>query len=48
MMDPRRQSASIKEAVRDPTAEKVDRSPLSAWEKYAHALLMTTEMAYVN
>ena len=42
------QSAAIKEAVRDPAAEKVDRSPLSAWEKYAHALLMTNEMVYVD
>ena len=48
MMNPKRQSAAIKEAVRDPSAEKVDRSPLTAWEKYAQALLMTSEMAYVN
>ena len=48
MMNPKRQSAAIKEAVRDPSAEKVDRSPLTPWEKYAQALLMTTEMAYVN
>jgi hypothetical protein len=44
----RRGTAGIKEAVRDPAAEKVDRSPLDAWEKFAHALLMTNEMAYVN
>lgn len=48
MMSPKRQSALIKEAVRDPSAEKVDRSPLTPWEKYAQALLMTSEMAYVN
>jgi hypothetical protein len=48
LMDPRRQSTAMKEAVRDPSAEKVDRSPLTAWEKYAQALLMTAEMAYVN
>ncbi len=48
MMNPRRQSTAIKEAVRDPSAEKVDRSPLTPWEKYAQALLMTSEMAYVN
>ncbi len=47
-MNPKRQSAANKEAVRDPSAEKVDRSPLTAWEKYAQALLMTNEMAYVN
>ena len=41
-------AAAIKEAVRDPSAEKVDRSPLTPWEKYAQALLMTSEMAYVN
>jgi hypothetical protein len=44
----RRGTAAIKEAVRDPSAEKVDRSPLDAWEKFAHALLMTNEMGYVN
>ena len=44
----RRGTSGIKEAVRDPAAEKVDRSPLDAWEKFAHALLMTNEMAYVN
>ena len=48
MMNPKRQSAAVKEAVRDPSAEKVDRSPLTPWEKFAQALLMTTEMAYVN
>ena len=48
IMNPKRQSAAMKEAVRDPSAEKVDRSPLTAWEKYAQALLMTAEMAYVN
>ncbi|MDB6070543.1 MAG: hypothetical protein JWL81_1714, partial [Verrucomicrobiales bacterium] len=47
-MAPKNQSASIKEAVRDPSAEKVDRSPLTSWEKYAQALLMTAEMCYVN
>ena len=48
MMNPKRQSAAIKEAVRDPSAGKVDRSPLTPFEKYAEALLMTSEMAYVN
>jgi cytochrome c553 len=48
LMDPKRQSAAVKEAVRDPGAEKVDRTPLTPWEKYAQALLMTSEMAYVN
>ena len=48
MMNPKRQSAAIKEAVRDPSAEKEDRSPLTPWEKYAPALLMTSGMAYVN
>lgn len=47
-MDKKRPSSVVKEAVRDPSAENVDRSPLTAWEKYAHALLMTNEMAYVN
>lgn len=47
-MDKKRPASVVKEAVRDPSAEKVDRSPLSPWEKYAHALLMTNEMAYVN
>lgn len=41
-------SSAIKELVRDPNAEKVDRSALDAWEKFAHALLMTNEVAYVN
>ena len=44
----RRGTAGIKEAVRDPGAERVDRSPLDAWEKFAHALLMTNEVSYVN
>ncbi|MES2708205.1 MAG: PSD1 and planctomycete cytochrome C domain-containing protein [Verrucomicrobiota bacterium] len=48
MVNKKRDSSMVKEAVRDPSAEKVDRSPLSPWEKYAHALLMTNEMAYVN
>ena len=48
MMNPKRQSAAIKEAVRDPSAGKVDRSPLTPLEKYAPALLMTSGMAYVN
>ena len=26
----------------------VERKPLTAWEPYAHALLMSNEMAYVN
>ncbi len=46
MMD--RGNASIKEAVRDPAAQVVDRTPLAAWEKLAHALLMTNEVGYVN
>ena len=40
MMNPRRKSAAIKEAVRDPSAGKVDRSPRTPWEKCAQALLM--------
>jgi hypothetical protein len=48
LLDPKRQAASVKEAVREPGAEKVDRSPLTPWEKYAQALLMTSEMAYVD
>ena len=43
-----RPSRANKEAVRDPGAAPVDRRPLSPWEKYAQALLMTSEMAYVN
>lgn len=41
-------SNAVKEAVRDPNAERVDRSPLSNWEQFAHALLMTNEVGYVN
>lgn len=41
-------AGAVKELVRDPNAEKVDRSSLDAWEKFAHALLMTNEVAYVN
>ena len=48
LMDPKQQAASVKEAVRDPGAEKVDRSPLTPWEKYAQVLLMTSEVAYVD
>lgn len=39
---------AVKEAVRDPNAESVDKSPLNEWEKYAHALLMTNEVGYAN
>ncbi len=39
---------AVKEAVRDPNAKEVDRTPLNGWEKYAHALLMTNEVGYVN
>lgn len=39
---------AVKEAVRDPNAEEVDRSPLTPWEKLSHALLMTNEVGYVN
>jgi citrate lyase beta subunit len=28
--------------------EMVERKPLTAWETYAHALLLSNEMAYVN
>ncbi|RYD36065.1 MAG: DUF1553 domain-containing protein [Verrucomicrobiaceae bacterium] len=48
MMTPPRGSTQVKEAVRDSSAERVDRSPLTPWEQYAHALLITNEMAYVN
>jgi hypothetical protein len=34
--------------VSDPNAERVDRTALDVWEKYAHALLMTKEVGYVN
>ncbi|HEX8910845.1 MAG TPA: PSD1 and planctomycete cytochrome C domain-containing protein, partial [Humisphaera sp.] len=38
---------NAKSAIRN-SGEMVDRKPLSAWEQYAHALLMTNEIAYVN
>jgi mono/diheme cytochrome c family protein len=41
-------TGKLNELVSDPNAEKVDRTALDAWEKFAHALLMTNEVAYVN
>ncbi len=38
----------LNELVSDPNAEAVDRTALDSWEKFAHALLMTSEVAYVN
>lgn len=39
---------NLNELVSDPNAEKVDRSALDSWEKFAHALLMTNEVCYLN
>jgi hypothetical protein len=39
---------NLNELVRDPNAERVDRTPMDNWEKFAHALLLTNEVAYVN
>jgi hypothetical protein len=30
------------------TGEMIERKPLSAWETFAHALLLTNEAAYIN
>jgi flagellar motility protein MotE (MotC chaperone) len=38
----------LRNLVTDPDAEMVDRTPLSSWEKYTHALLLTNEVLYVN
>lgn len=42
------QGGKLSELVSDPNAEKVDRSAMDNWEKFAHALLITNEVAYVN
>ena len=41
-------NGKLNELVSDPNAEKVDRTALDGWEKFAHALLMTNEVAYLN
>jgi hypothetical protein len=41
-------NGKLTELVTDPNAEAVDRTALNAWEKLAHALLMTNEVAYIN
>lgn len=41
-------NGKLNELVTDPNAEKVDRTALDGWEKFAHALLMTNEVAYLN
>jgi len=43
-----KQNGRLNELVNDPNAARVDRSALDGWEEFAHALLMTSEAAYLN
>jgi hypothetical protein len=47
MMKPK-QNGKLNELVSDPNAERVSREALTNWEKFAQALLMTSEAAYLN
>lgn len=43
-----KQGGKLNELVSDPNAERVSREALTNWEKFAQALLMTSEAAYLN
>jgi hypothetical protein len=47
MMKPK-QNRKLNELVSDPNAERVSREALTHWEEFAQALLMTSEVAYLN